>query len=94
MSSALRVFTRGMFVFAEITVVVALVYLLAAIALLNSFALDRANASPASRSPPIVIHTARPTPIGVTQEYQLNLARIFTRWSLRLSFSTRQWQNL
>ena len=49
MSSALRVFTRGMFVFAEITVVVTLVYLLAAIALLNSFALDRANERTALR---------------------------------------------
>jgi hypothetical protein len=41
MSSALRVFTRGMFGFAEIIVVVTLVCLLAAIALLNSFALRR-----------------------------------------------------
>ena len=39
MSSALRVFTRGMLGFAEIIVVVTLVYLFAAIALLNSFAL-------------------------------------------------------
>jgi hypothetical protein len=38
MSSALRVVTRGMFGFVEIIVVVTLVYLLAAIALLNSFA--------------------------------------------------------
>jgi hypothetical protein len=43
MSSAVRVFTRGMFSFAEIIVVVTLVYLLAAIALLNSFALGRVN---------------------------------------------------
>jgi hypothetical protein len=41
MSSALRVFTRGMFGFAEIIVVVTLVCLLAAIDLLNSFALRR-----------------------------------------------------
>jgi hypothetical protein len=41
MGSALRVFTRGMFGFAEIIVIVTLVCLLAAIALLNSFAVGR-----------------------------------------------------
>ena len=49
MSSALRVFTRGMFGFAEIIVVVTLVYLLAAIALLNSFVLSRTNERTALR---------------------------------------------
>jgi hypothetical protein len=43
MRCSLRVFTRELFGFAEIIVVVALVYFLAAIALLNSFALGRAN---------------------------------------------------
>jgi hypothetical protein len=45
MSSALRVFTRGMFGFAEIVVIVTLVCLLAAIALLNSFAVGRRPAA-------------------------------------------------
>jgi hypothetical protein len=49
MRSALRVFTRELFGFAEIIVVVALVYFLAAIALLNSFALGRANERTALR---------------------------------------------
>jgi hypothetical protein len=50
----------------------------------------RANASPTSRSPSIVVHRVRLTPTGVRQECQLKFARIFTRWSLRLLFSTRQ----
>ena len=54
----------------------------------------RANASPTSRSPPIVVHPARLIPTDVTQECQLNLARIFTRRSLRLLFSIRRWQNV
>jgi len=41
MTSALRGLTRGMFGFVEIIFVVTLVYLLAAIALFNSFALRR-----------------------------------------------------
>jgi hypothetical protein len=55
MGSALRVFTRGMFGFAEIIVIVTLVCLLAAIALLNSFALSRAPERTALRP-----HRARP----------------------------------
>jgi hypothetical protein len=43
MRSALRVFTRELFGFAETILAVALVYFLAAIALLNSFALGRTN---------------------------------------------------
>jgi len=60
MSSALRVFTRGMFGFAEITVIVTLVCLLAAIALLNSFASGRTNERTALR-PHRVRHIGKTT---------------------------------